>query len=183
MTRRLALLPVLLVLCGCPRQPQVVDPSDEDAGPPPTWEIVYLRSIASDVGDCSNLEYMDTEAHVTTKGIQVYAMHYTDSAIDGEVVTASSAGLEKKLVRNVLPDEEPALTIIRTVEEEGFYAFGEHVTYQLGPEVLDDCSDESETITILTPGSTGIISLEMGPEHPPLEGMALEIHALLSEYL
>ncbi|MBW2262812.1 MAG: hypothetical protein JRG91_12625 [Deltaproteobacteria bacterium] len=182
MTRRLAVLPVLFLLSGCPKQPDIQGPED-DPGPPPTWEIVYLRSITSDVGDCSNLEHMDTEAHVTTKGIQVYAMHYTDSSIDEEVVTASAAGLEKKLVRNVLPDEEPAVSIIKAVEENRYFSYSDHATFQLGPEVPDGCSGESETITILTPGSTGIISLELGPEHPPLEGMALELHELLSGQL
>ena len=182
MTRRLAVLPVLLLLGGCPKQPEVKGPED-DLGPPPTWEIVYLRSITSDVGDCANLEHMDTEAHITTKGIQVYAMHYTDSYIDEEVVTASAAGLEKKLVRNVLPDEEPAVSIIEAVEENRYFSYTDHDTFQLGPSRADGCSDESETITILTPGSTGIISLELGPDHPPLEGMALELHTLLSDQL
>jgi len=183
MTRRLVVLPVLLVLAGCPRQPQVVHPTDEDPGPSPTWEIVYLRSITSDVGSCENLEHMDTEAHITKKGIQVYAMHYTDSAIEGEVVTASAAGLEKKLVRNVLPDEEPALSIIGAVEENRYFSYAEHETFQLAPDLPEGCSRESETITILTPGSTGIITLELGPDQPPPEGMAREIHQLLSGQL
>ena len=153
---------------------EVVEPEE----PIPTWEIVLTRTIATDPGDCQP-EYMDTAAHISAKGIFVYAMHYKDLEGDG----LPPADLERKLVREVAPDEEPAKTIIATVNAKKYFQYVEHPTYSIGAPLPEDCSKESATIHVETPSSTGIITLVQEPSLPQPEGMAAEIYELLDQYL
>jgi hypothetical protein len=167
----------MIAACGPPppvEEVKVVDKGKGQITEEEPWEIIYTRSLTTDTGDCSNLEHMDTEMHIAPQGINVYALHYTENNIENAT---------KKLVRTVFPEDEPAATLIKTVEANRYYEFKEHATYALGPNPPDDCSDESESVTILTPATTAIVNLEFGPENPPPEGVFLEIYELLNEYL
>lgn len=179
--RALLTATIFTLLAGCgPRSgPEPVDPGDDPPDvyvPPenmPPWEIVYTRSIATDVGDCK-LEYMDREVHVAPQGVNVYVAHYTDP---------DDPSSEKKLITTIPADEEPARSVIDTVVAKGYWQLDDHATYQLFAEAPEGCSQESATIVITTPSKTGILKFVTGPDHPPAAGAAMELHTLLEQKL
>lgn len=168
----------LLACAGCgPKSAADLDDPTSVYVPPeqmPPWEIVFTRSIVTDLGDCKSLEHMDKEVHVSPQGVTVYVSHYTD---------ADSAPSTKKLISTIPSDQEPARSVIDAIVAQGLWQHDEHATYRLDAEVTDDCSKESEVITIETPSKTGILEFVPAPEHPDPSGKALEIYSLIKDNL
>lgn len=189
--RCLSALALLVVAGGCSgsaAQSDVNDAKDEvDKGKgqivgPEPWEIIYVRSMTTGTGDCTNPERMDKEVHIAPQGVTVYLTHYADAGLVpmGE---PAPTGVDRKLMSTILPDQDPARTIIEVVEENRYYDHVEHSTYALSPQVQDACSMEVEAITITLPDKTGIITFVHGPDHDPPSGVALEIYKLLTDNL
>jgi hypothetical protein len=162
MTRRVRTIVTVLLLAGCSGAVRVgSDEPSGRSGPPsgqesPPWEIVYVKSTSIDVGGCATFENMRKEAHLTPRGVTVYVETWTGSAGD-----SVPEDVEQKLVRSVPPGEEPARTLIATIDTEGHHALTEHATYSVG-EPATGCSTVSESITVLTPSTTAIFTFEHG---------------------
>lgn len=189
--RRLAMLALVVTIGGCSgpgSQTDVDEPGKVDKGKgqikgPPPWEIVWVRSITVDPGDCQNLERMDTEVHVAAQGINIYASHYTGSQAEVAKAELSTSAVKKKLVGTHGPETEPARTLIEEIEKHRYYDYVGHATYALESDPPEGCSDEAQSITILMPGSTSIINFEHGTDAGPAEGMVRDLYDLLKEKL
>jgi hypothetical protein len=174
---------VLLASCGPRNGHDVVEPPDKGPVVHPTWEVVYVLSTTSDVGDCQNLEHMDKEVHITSKIITVYVSHYTGTEYDKTMGEMAHSGVEKKLVRTIQASEQPAASIIAAIQDNQYYSYSRHETFSIGEHVMEDCSDEVESITVLTPKATGIATFEHGPDFPPADGMAKSLYDLIKAAL
>jgi hypothetical protein len=123
---------------------------------------------------------MDNEVHIAPQGINSYATHYKPGDPTGPMGEPAPPGIEKKLVSTIPPDEEPARSIIEAVEARGYYSYAEHVTHSVPADPEAGCSEEVESITVITPSNTGIITVEHGGQAGPLDGDARAIYELVT---